>query len=272
VQIGRITIDAVSDGRVPAPPTLMFNRPQAEDWAPHQQFLDADGNLIFEMGGFLVRDGTRTVLVDAGIGPHGDPARTGTFLRSLDALGVAPSDVTDVAFTHLHFDHVGWATDGARPLFPNATYRCHQADWDFFLGADPYDESLAVSLLGGRRAAEVLPPLADRLETWTGDATVLPGIDVRSAPGHTPGSTALTISSGADRAILLGDVVHCPVELLEDDWEMIGDVDRALARRTRVALARELEGTDVPMAAAHFPGLQFGRLLPGSGLRRWVFD
>jgi hypothetical protein len=62
------------------------------------------------------------------------------------------------------------------------------------------------------------------------------------------------------------------VELLEDDWEMIGDVDRALARRTRMALAREFEGSDIPMAATHFPGLRFGRLLPGTGMRRWVFD
>ena len=29
--------------------------------------------------------------------------------------------------------------------------------------------------------------------------------------------------------MLLGDVVHCPAELLSDDWEMIGDVDRQLA-------------------------------------------
>ncbi|HVM64949.1 MAG TPA: hypothetical protein VMU14_08820, partial [Acidimicrobiales bacterium] len=68
------------------------------------------------------------------------------------------------------------------------------------------------------------------------------------------------------------DVVHCPVELLEDEWEFIADVDKDLARRTREALAREFEGTDVPMSAAHFPDMRFGRLLPGEGQRSWVFD
>ena len=34
--------------------------------------------------------------------------------------------------------------------------------------------------------------------------------------------------------------------------------------------ARELEGQDVPIAAAHFPGMNFGRLLKGEGRRRWV--
>jgi glyoxylase-like metal-dependent hydrolase (beta-lactamase superfamily II) len=265
-------IDPVSDGSILGPATLMFNKPNAEDWAPHQQFLDENGQLTFEMGGFLIRDGVRTVLVDVGIGPHADPARTGIFMKSLSALGVQPKDVTDVALTHLHFDHVGWASDGERALFPNAVYRCHEADWDFFLGSEPFDDTLGTQLMGGQRVIELLPPLAARFETWSADGPLLPGIDVRSAPGHTPGSTVLTLSSGTERALLLGDVVHCPAELLEDDWEMITDVDRDLARRTRVALARELEGTDIPVAATHFPGLRFGRLLPGTGLRRWAFD
>ena len=272
VQVGHITIEGVSDGRILAPPTLMFNRPNEEDWEPHRRFLNADGMLTFEMGGFLIRDGTRTVLVDVGIGPHADPAQTGSFMRSLDALGVRPEDVTDVALTHLHFDHVGWASDGERPLFPNATYRCHHADWDFFMGDDPYDDSLAVQLMGGRPSRDLMPAVREQVETWDGSGTILPGVNVQSAPGHTPGSTIIIVSSGSDRAILLGDVVHCPAELLEDDWEMIGDVDRSLAQATRVALACELEGTDVPMAATHFPGLQFGRLLPGTGMRGWVFD
>ena len=70
--------------------------------------------------------------------------------------------------------------------------------------------------------------------------------------------------------MLLGDVVHCPVELLDDEWEGLGDVDPELAKRTRVALAREIEGKGVPVAAAHFPGLKFGRLLGAQGRRQWV--
>lgn len=270
MNVGDITIEGVSDGALVAPASAMFQQ-SAEDWAPHQQFLDADGNLEFAMGGFLVRTGDRVVLVDVGIGPNSVPERTGMFMKSLRALGFGPEDVTDVALTHLHFDHVGWASDGEKPLFPNATYRCHRADWDFFMGSEPFDDSLGVQLMGGRRAIELLPAVADRVETWEGERTILPGIDVRDAPGHTPGSTVLTISSGGERALLLGDVVHCPVELLETDWEAISDVDRALAARTRDALAREMEGTDVPMAATHFPGLQFGRLLAGAGKRSWVF-
>ena len=82
----------------------------------------------------------------------------------------------------------------------------------------------------------------------------------------------VVVSSGTARALLLGDVVHCPVELLDEEWAGMGDVDPELAKRTRNAMARELEGTDVPVAAAHFPGLQFGKLLVANGKRQWVIE
>ena len=135
MQIGAVTIEGVSDGSLVAPPTMMFNKSD-QDWLQHSQFLDDDGMLPIEMGGFLVRTGDRLAVVDTGIGPHADPDRTGRFMKNLTALGVQPSEVTDVVLTHLHFDHLGWATDGERRLFLNATYRCHEADWEFFMGSD----------------------------------------------------------------------------------------------------------------------------------------
>ena len=42
------------------------------------------------------------------------------------------------------------------------------------------------------------------------------------------------------------------------------------AKRTRNALARGIDGTETPVAAAHFPGMVFGRLLAANGRRSWV--
>ena len=72
--------------------------------------------------------------------------------------------------------------------------------------------------------------------------------------------------------MLLGDAVHCPVELVDDEWGTIGDVDPELAKRTKETLARELEGTTTHISAAHFPDMQFGRLLAGTGKRQWVVE
>jgi glyoxylase-like metal-dependent hydrolase (beta-lactamase superfamily II) len=248
---------------MPAGDLLRFTGGRGDPWLPHEQFIAADGSIELSLGGFLVRTGDRVVLVDAGAGRiDNERYHGGRLLEGLAALGVSPDDVTDVVFTHLHFDHVGWATQKGTVVFPRATYRCHAADWDHFV-VGPAPEAGSVKKLS---------PLADRLETFGDDAAPAPGITVRHAPGHTPGSAVIVVADGAERALLLGDVVHCPVELMEDEWEAVMDVDPTLARRTRETLARELEGTDVPVAAAHFPGLRFGRVLAGTGRRLWTFD
>jgi glyoxylase-like metal-dependent hydrolase (beta-lactamase superfamily II) len=270
MRVGDLDILPVHDGVARLSPTEAYRTgggddpggkgAAEQDWAPHRGLLGEDGKLELALGGFLIRSGGHTVVVDAGIGARSVGAfQGGRLLASLADLGVTPSDVTDVVFTHLHFDHVGWATTHGEVVFPNATYRCDQRDWDHFVTADPD---------GG--AARKLNPITDRLATWDRDATLVPGLDVRAAPGHTPGSTIVVVSDGAARALLLGDVVHCPVELLDDEWAGFGDVDPKLAKRTRVALAREFEGKDIPVAAAHFPGMQFGRLVAAEGRRSWV--
>jgi glyoxylase-like metal-dependent hydrolase (beta-lactamase superfamily II) len=269
--VGEIEVTPVNDGYMDIPVNLFFPKTSEEDWAPHRQFLTEGGKLRCDVGGFLVRSGDRLALVDAGFGSPA-VAPFGVFLDNLQALGVSPSDITDLVFTHLHFDHVGWASTEGQAVFPNATYRCHAADWGFFLDPDMPEVQTGRILGAVLTPAERLEPVADRFEMWDGDATLLPGLDVRDAPGHTPGSAVVVLSSGDNRAVLLGDVVHCPAELLEPDWQTVSDVDRDLARRTRQAWADELAGTRVPAAAAHFPEMRFGRLLPGQGRRQWVFD
>lgn len=260
MHVGEYRIDPVMDGYGAFDPTKAFRGTTEEDWAVHRDLLDANGKIGFSMGGFLVRGGGRTTLVDLGLGPGSFLGIDGgRMLDSLSGLGVAPVDVTDVVFTHLHFDHIGWAADAdGHPTFPNATYRCHPDDWQHFTVDHPGEE------------LDLLEPVAERFEMWSVDGNLLPGMDTLLAPGHTPGSTVLVVSSGEDRAMLLGDVVHCPIELVDDEWDALFDVDPDLAKRTRVALNREIEGSDIPVVAAHFPDLQFGRLLAGEGKRRWV--
>lgn len=269
MNVGDVTITPVHDGRFLVPANAFFPSTSPEDWLPHRAFLNDDGLLPLELGGFLVRSGDRIILVDCGAGRRAEP-ENGRLLASLSAIGVAAGDVTDVVFTHLHFDHVGWASDAGAAVFPNATYRCDSRDWSHFCGPDA-DESLSQAIFNSVPASERLGPIASRFEMWSGDVSLAPGLDVRSAPGHTPGSNVIVVSSGTDRALLLGDVVHCPVELLENEWAALGDVDPRLASTTREAWAREMESTGVMAAAAHFPGMQFGRLLAGNGARQWVF-
>jgi glyoxylase-like metal-dependent hydrolase (beta-lactamase superfamily II) len=258
MRLGELEVLPVVDGYARYSIHDSFLMMPAEAWAPHRQFLTSDDELELTLGGYLVRTGDRIALVDAGFGPltRGNYVG-GALLDNLARYGVRPEDVTDVLFTHLHFDHVGWATQQGQIVFPNATYRVHEDDWAHFVGHDP-------------GSTKKLTPLTERMEFWDSSGPLLPGVDTMVAAGHTPGSTIIVLSSGTDRALLLGDAVHCPVELVDTEWAGIGDVDADLAKQVRIALARELEGTDTPVAAAHFPGLQFGRLLTGQGGRNWV--
>ena len=76
-----------------------------------------------------------------------------------------------------------------------------------------------------------------------------------------------TLSAGI--SLLPGDVLATAVQLDEPTWSSMGDVDPALARRIRERLFRELEDGRTLGSGAHFPELQFGRVLAGEG-RRWL--
>lgn len=264
ITIGRISVTPVVDSVARLVPTQAYLATSSVDWSRHAGLLDDEGFLRLTLGGYLVRVDDRVILIDAGVGPHDVPGKYATMpggkmLDNLQALGTAPAEITDVVFTHLHLDHVGWGAVDDRIVFGNATYRCHAADWEYFSNG------------GVMGAPEKLAVMAPAVECWRGTTTLAPGLDVIEAPGHTPGSSIVVLSDGDERCVLLGDVVHCPAELVEEEWQTIGDVDPALARRTATALAREYEGSDVMVGAAHFSDLRFGRLLVGERQRRWVF-
>lgn len=262
MRVGAIDILPVFDGLGHEPARQVLSRPDksGDAWACHEHLLDAAGNLELTLGGFLMRTGGRTVLIDAGVGAiNNDKYQGGQFLDSLRTLGVQPGDVTDVIFTHLHFDHVGWATRKGEVVFPKATYRVHGDDWAHFVDSPHADAG----------AVRKLSPLRDRLELFDTDATLAPGIDTRHTPGHTPGSTVVVVSDGGERAMLLGDVVHSLVELTEPNWEAVFDVDPKAAKAARERLVAEVtDGPDI-LAAAHFPRLSFGRLVTVAGHRAW---
>ena len=128
---------------------------QPDAWDKCGHYVDDAGNIQLICGGYLLRAGDRIVLIDAGLGEYEDEQwHGGQFLDSLRGLGVTPAEVTDVVFTHLHWDHVGWATRQGEVVFSNATYRAHRADWAHFVegpDADPED-------------VQQLSPLAGRLD------------------------------------------------------------------------------------------------------------
>ena len=258
MRIGDLELIPLSDGTAVLPRQFYVDL----DWSRHGDLLGSDGRIHIPIGCYLVRGGGHTVLLDAGLGPHTiEWARGGDLPAQLTAAGCSPEDIDLVVCTHLHRDHAGWLMHEGKPFFANATVRFGAGDWQMFVrDADPADHI--------RVAMEGLDA-AGRLDPIDGDMVALaPGITARATPGHTTGHYCLVLASGEERVFLLGDAVECPLQLTEPDFYALSDVDPDLARRTRETLWREVEGTSDVVGAAHFPELQFGRVLAGAG-RRW---
>lgn len=78
---------------------------------------------------------SKKILIDTGIGYNWDEKFNRIYnidyseydlMKSLESIQVKPEDITDVIFTHLHFDHAGGSTKFVNgkwvPTFPNAKY------------------------------------------------------------------------------------------------------------------------------------------------------
>ena len=91
----------------------------------------------------LIEDNKKLILVDAGLGDkqserffsHYSRWGDSTLASSLKAEGFSTDDITDVFFTHLHFDHCGGATkregDKIVPTFKNAKFWCSKSHWEW---------------------------------------------------------------------------------------------------------------------------------------------
>ncbi|MGV4980909.1 MBL fold metallo-hydrolase [Streptomyces sp. NRAIS4] len=281
--IGATTVTYLPDGEGWLDAASVFPDSRTVDWAPYADFLDHRGRFPVSIGSFLIRTGDRAILADLGLGvvdfevPGFASFTGGRLLESLAEEGLAPTDVDTVVFTHLHHDHVGWTTDVAPAphfpdgravrglMFPNARHLVSEREWRYWADKGTFP---------GPDARAVQEPLADRIEFVDDGDQIAAGVKVIATPGHTPGHTSLVVTDpeGTDprRLIVLGDVMHCQVQVTESQWPFVFDVDSGDALRTRERFLKELEHPDVLLAGGHFAGHVFGRVLPLALRRSWA--
>jgi glyoxylase-like metal-dependent hydrolase (beta-lactamase superfamily II) len=270
-KIGDLDVTVLSDGVARSPGTMYFQGTTAQMWEPHKRWLDHAGNVEFPFSCFLVRTGGQTVLIDTGLGPVDMFGfKGGDLLGELARAGARPEDIDTVFVTHLHIDHCGTVAvvegESARPTFPNATYRWTNDEHKYWTGClessftTPDQKAYMRGMFAG---------VDGRVQTAGDGEAIAPGINVIATPGHTPGHAGIVLSSGTERAFVLGDAISCPVQLTETEWSGMGDMDKDLARRSQEVVVKEAEASGALLTAAHFPGLTFGRVLKGEGKRYW---
>jgi len=91
----------------------------------------------------LIDEGDRLTLIDTGMGDKQDDKFFGHrhlfghrgLIEAMAGAGYSPEQVTDVVFTHLHYDHVGGAVrradGGFQLVFPQAAHWVSRAQWDW---------------------------------------------------------------------------------------------------------------------------------------------
>jgi glyoxylase-like metal-dependent hydrolase (beta-lactamase superfamily II) len=241
---------------MPMPLALLYPDLEASTWRSLGAAIEEEGSLRVPFGGFLAADDQgHRVVFDLGGGPARQllevlpnaelPEMRELLPGRLEKAGVPTGAVTDVVFSHLHLDHVGWAVTDGRPTFPHARHHIHALDWQHFVVGSA-DESVR----------DRVEPLAEAVHLWEGqESSPYEWLRIIHAPGHTPGTSIALIQSAGHRLALIGDLFHHPVAVQHPHWRCGFDWDDAAAASTRHKWIDTLRQTGTPLAGPHFPGL-----------------
>ena len=114
LRVGEIDVLVVSDGVLSLPGAMLGHNadPAVRAAWLDDMFLPPDV-LEWALNVVVVRSGSRTILIDAGMGVEfPDLPRAGRLAQRLEAAGIDLASVTDVVLTHMHMDHVGGLSTG----------------------------------------------------------------------------------------------------------------------------------------------------------------
>ncbi len=197
-----------------------------------QRTNPADNNNMIDMAArsLLIEDGSRLVLIDAGLGNKqsekffsyyyqwGDH----TLEKSLASHGFHRDDVTDVFMTHLHFDHCGgcieWNANrtGYQPAFKNATFWTNKNHWQWAIKPNVREKAsfLKENLLPMQESGQ-LKFISDTECTQATLKNSELGFDILFVDGHTEKMMLPHIALNGTTFVFVADLIptvgHIPV-------------------------------------------------------------
>ena len=260
--IGAVTITRIAEMVDVIPWAALFPEEQADlhrrhDWLS-PNYVTANGEIRLALQAFVVSAGSRRIIVDTCVGndkereiPACHHLQT-AFLQDLASAGFPPESIDTVLCTHLHFDHVGWNTRLVNgkwvPTFPNARYLFGRREWEH-----------ARSLLAipdvptGHVTDSVMPVidagLADFVES---DHRVCDEVWLEPTPGHTPGHVSVRIASQGADAVITGDLMHSPAQMVEPDMSSHACFEPEASQRTRRAFLERYQDGKALVVGSHF--------------------
>ncbi|WP_232785361.1 MULTISPECIES: MBL fold metallo-hydrolase [unclassified Serratia (in: enterobacteria)] len=197
----------------------------------------------------------------------------GAIKSNLRAAGYQPEQVDTILLTHLHPDHACGVSDQGKAAFPNATVYASKADGDYWLSKEVALKAPKDAQPMFKMVQDAVAPYAEqgKLKLYSPGEQLLPGLEVIATPGHTPGHTSYLFSSGGQKLLLWGDIVHShSLQFAEPEVAVDFDTDSKQAIATRQKVFADAAKNKLWVGGAHlpFPGLGHVRV-EGKGYA-WV--
>ena len=176
----------------------------AADWAKNAPKTDS---VKFNFMVWLIKGNGKNILVDAGFLNDIEDAKEFKVINyirpdsALDKLGVKPGDVTDIIFSHPHWDHI----DGVG-LFPNAHIWIQKEDFNYFIST-AWQKGQDHGGFAQRDVRTMVDlNLAGKVTLVDGDnKEIIPGIKVLTGSRHTFNSQYVLVNTGTNKIVLASD-------------------------------------------------------------------
>ena len=225
--LGDFELSVFSDGTYPLDGGAFFGVIPKVMWS---RKVDADERnyVLAGLNSLLIRTGKQNILVETGMGNklsermikfYGQPAK---LLPNLAAAGIAPEDIDIVINTHLHFDHCGWNTVRNKegkivPTFPRAKYYAPEGEWQYARKPSQRD---SISYI-----PDNYDPLVEsgQMTLLKGGEEIVPGVSVKTFPGHTAHMQAVIVESGDRTACYISDLMPTTAHI-DITWGMAFDL------------------------------------------------
>ena len=276
-KLGELEIHRAIESEVPIFDTFTFfpdaTREVVEankDWLMPRYIDPKTIEVILCIQSYVIKTSHHTILVDTCVGNHKSrPARPSwqykrqPFIEELARVGVRPEEVDFVLCTHLHVDHVGWNTkllDGRWvPTFPNAKYIFSRNEFELWAARYEKGETVPVPLV---YEDSVLPIVEAGQAIIVEDTHQIDdGMWLEPAPGHTPGHVMLNLKSGEETALMSGDVIHHPLQLIRPEWSSRACEDPHLSAVSRTKMLERVADTNTLLCPAHFGSPTMGHVI-----------
>ncbi len=204
----------------------------------------------------LVDTGEKRILIETGVGNHypekylqnNGVTSVVQVEKSLAENGYTPDDITDVFFTHLHWDHCTGAVknvDGNLHLvFPKATMWCSETQWEHSKISNPRERAaFHTGILDFMNNS-------GKLKLVDHEGELFPGFEVRMFDGHTPGQMIPLIHHKKKTFVYTSDL-FCTAANIPVLWIPAYDLYPVKVMEEKAAFLKEVADKDYVLFFEH---------------------